>query len=89
MVFLQIERALEGDVSLDDLNEGGRHGNSAMFSSSSEYDGASYSDLKRFKKAGMSSQEFTSSEHGFTGEFVHSGGNSQEIRPTRSRLHNT
>ncbi|XP_015166250.1 proline-rich receptor-like protein kinase PERK4 [Solanum tuberosum] len=75
----QIVRALEGDVSLDDLNEGMKKSPStAMFGSSesSEYDGGSY-DLKKFKKSGMSSQEFTSSEHG-TGEFVHSGGESQE-----------
>ncbi|KAL2512219.1 Proline-rich receptor-like protein kinase PERK4 [Abeliophyllum distichum] len=69
------------DVSLDDLNEGVRPGHSAMFSSSSEYDTASNSDVKRFRKAGISSQEFTSSEHGLRGEFVHSGGDSQEILP--------
>lgn len=65
-------------MSLDDLNEGMKKSHSAMFGSgeSSEYDGGSY-DLKKFKKSGMSSQEFTSSEHG-TGEFVHSGGESQE-----------
>ncbi|KAL2537433.1 Proline-rich receptor-like protein kinase PERK4 [Forsythia ovata] len=83
----QIERALEGDVSLDDLNEGVRPGHSAMFSSSSEYDASSNSDAKRSRKAGISSQEFTSSEHGLRGEFVHSSGDSQEILPGRSGLH--
>ncbi|CAN4119705.1 unnamed protein product [Withania somnifera] len=74
----QIVRALEGDVSLDDLNEGMKKSNSAMFGSSesSEYDGGAY-DLKKFKKSGMSSQEFTSSEHG-TSEFFQSRGESQE-----------
>ncbi|XP_075511243.1 proline-rich receptor-like protein kinase PERK15 [Primulina tabacum] len=71
----QIVRALEGDVSLEDLNEGVRPGHSRMFGSNSgsEYDSGSYTDLRRFKKVdGMSSQEFTSSgEHGLTGEFVH------------------
>ncbi|XP_073045658.1 proline-rich receptor-like protein kinase PERK15 [Primulina eburnea] len=71
----QIVRALEGDVSLEDLNEGVRPGHSSMFGSNSgsEYDSGSYTDLRRFKKVdGMSSQEFTSSgEHGLTGEFVH------------------
>ncbi|XP_073034715.1 proline-rich receptor-like protein kinase PERK15 [Primulina eburnea] len=71
----QIVRALEGDVSLEDLNEGVRPGHSRMFGSNggSEYDTGSYTDLRRFKKVdGMSSQEFTSSsEHGLTGEFVH------------------
>lgn len=72
---------MEGDVSLDDLNEGMKKSHSAMFGSgeSSEYDGGSY-DVKKFRKSGMSSQEFTSSEHGTTGEFVHSGGESQELR---------
>ncbi|XP_073277572.1 proline-rich receptor-like protein kinase PERK15 [Primulina huaijiensis] len=71
----QIVRALEGDVSLEDLNEGVRPGHSRMFGSNggSEYDTGSYTDVRRFKKVdGMSSQEFTSSsEHGLTGEFVH------------------
>ncbi|KZV17742.1 hypothetical protein F511_01551 [Dorcoceras hygrometricum] len=71
----QIVRALEGDVSLEDLNEGVRPGHSGMFGSNSgsEYDSGSHSDLRRFKKVdGMSSQEYTSSgEHGLTGEFVH------------------
>lgn len=72
-------------MSLEDLSEGVKPGHSAVFSSgSSEYDG-SYSqlDMKKFRaKAGtLSSQEFTSSEHGMTGEFVHSsGGESQEYR---------
>ncbi|XP_073154242.1 proline-rich receptor-like protein kinase PERK15 [Henckelia pumila] len=71
----QIVRALEGDVSLEDLNEGVRPGHSRMFGSNggSEYDSGSYTDLRRLKKPdGMSSQEFnSSSEHGLTGEFVH------------------
>ncbi|PIN06752.1 Serine/threonine protein kinase [Handroanthus impetiginosus] len=73
----QIVRALEGDVSLDDLNEGIKAGHNAMLSSS----GGSDYDLKRLVKSGAtSSQEFTS-EDGLTGEFIRSsGGNSQEIR---------
>lgn len=85
---VQIVRALEGDASLEDLHEGVKPGHSALFGSSgsSEYDNTSYqTDLKKFmKKTGLSSQDFTSSEHGMTGEFIHSGGESQEIRP-RSR----
>nr|XP_027101551.1 putative proline-rich receptor-like protein kinase PERK6 [Coffea arabica]XP_027108656.1 putative proline-rich receptor-like protein kinase PERK6 [Coffea arabica] len=84
----QIVRALEGDVSLEDLNEGVKPGHSALFgsSSSSEYDSSYHTDLKKFmKKTGLSSQEFTSSEHG---EYAHSSGESQEIHPrTRSRSH--
>ncbi|KAL7125363.1 hypothetical protein ABFS83_14G112600 [Erythranthe nasuta] len=63
----QVVRALEGDVSLDDLSEGVKP---VLSSSSSDY------DLKRYNRNGgpMSSQEFTSSEYTHS-----SGGNSQEI----------
>lgn len=63
---------------MNDLNEGMKKSQSAMFSSgeSSEYDGGTY-DLKKFKKSEMSSQEFSSSEHGID-EFVRSGCESQE-----------
>ncbi|KAK4491388.1 hypothetical protein RD792_002131 [Penstemon davidsonii] len=77
----QIVRALEGDVSLEDLNEGVKTVNSALFGSSGSSEYGSYTDINRMRKAGaLSSQEFTSSEHGLTGEFVHDGV-SQEIRP--------
>ncbi|KAL0386966.1 UNVERIFIED_CONTAM: Proline-rich receptor-like protein kinase PERK4 [Sesamum radiatum] len=73
----KIVRALEGDVSLDDLNEGTKPGHSAVLSTS----GSSLSELNKLRKAtGLSSQEFSSGEHGQTGEFVNNGsGNSQEL----------
>ncbi|CAK9142570.1 unnamed protein product [Ilex paraguariensis] len=84
----QIVRALEGDMSLDALNEGVKPGHGAMssYGGSSEYDGGSYhSEMKKFRKTGLSSQEFTSSEHGTTGEFATTpGGESQELRRLRS-----
>ncbi|KAK4378356.1 hypothetical protein RND71_000218 [Anisodus tanguticus] len=66
----QVVRALEDDVTLDDLNEGGKLGHSATLSSggSSEHDGGSY-DLKKFRKSSMSSQEYSSSENGESREF--------------------
>ncbi|EEF40848.1 proline-rich receptor-like protein kinase PERK4 [Ricinus communis] len=64
----QIVRALEGDVSLDALNEGTKPGQSSMFSSSngsSDYDTSSYNaDMKKFRQVALSSQEFGSSELG-------------------------
>nr|XP_016439343.1 PREDICTED: putative proline-rich receptor-like protein kinase PERK6 [Nicotiana tabacum] len=72
----QIVRTLEGDVSLlDDLNKGSTPGHSGIPGSgeSSECDGRSY-DIKKFKKSEISSEEFTRSQHGSTGEFVHSRG---------------
>uniref|UniRef100_A0A5B6YZJ2 non-specific serine/threonine protein kinase n=1 Tax=Davidia involucrata TaxID=16924 RepID=A0A5B6YZJ2_DAVIN len=85
----QVVRALEGDVSLEDLNEGVKPGHSSVFGSNSspDYDGSSYStDMKKFRKMALSSQEFTSSEHGQTGEFSvrpsssSGGGESREMR---------
>nr|CAB3475674.1 unnamed protein product [Digitaria exilis] len=73
----QVVRALEGDVSLDDLNEGVRPGHSRFMgsygSSASDYDTNQYrDDLKKFRKMALggsgvqsSSQHTpTTSEHG-------------------------
>ncbi|KAI4380028.1 hypothetical protein MLD38_006262 [Melastoma candidum] len=62
----QIVRALEGDVSLSDLNEGMRPGQSGLYSSygSSDYDNSQYNeDLKKFRKMALASQEYGSSEY--------------------------
>lgn len=85
----QIVRALEGDASLDDLNEGMKYSSStdAVYSSgSSEYDGTYNSEMKRFRKTpnNVTSGEFTSSEHGNTSEFTkpspaRSAGDSKEF----------
>ncbi|XP_054810798.1 proline-rich receptor-like protein kinase PERK4 [Prosopis cineraria] len=60
----QIVRALEGDVSLEDLNDT-RAGHSHLLasSSSSDYDSSAYqADMKRFRQIALASQEFGSSE---------------------------
>ncbi|KZV29632.1 protein RNase P 1, chloroplastic/mitochondrial-like [Dorcoceras hygrometricum] len=60
----QVVRALEGDVSLSDLNEGIRPGHSSAYGShgSSDYDTAQYiDDLKKFKKMAVASGEYGSS----------------------------
>ncbi|GJN08550.1 hypothetical protein PR202_ga26485 [Eleusine coracana subsp. coracana] len=65
----QIVRALEGDASLDDLNEGVKPGQSMMFSSSSEYDSAAgnyASNINRFRKVAFDSSDDYSSEYGGT-----------------------
>ncbi len=71
MQIKQIVRALEGDVLLDDLNEGAKPGHSSAFSSSngsSDYDSSSYNtDMKKFRQVALSSQEFGSSEFGTSG----------------------
>ncbi|KAH9603703.1 hypothetical protein KSS87_007454 [Heliosperma pusillum] len=74
----QIVRALEGDVSLEDLNEGTKSsgGNSSMFNSSgggsSDYDTMSYNnDMKQFRKTAFSSTEYASSDYGNTNEYGH------------------
>lgn len=52
----QIVRALEGDVSLEDLHEGVRTGGplTGSSASSAEYDGSYSVDMKKFRKAGGS-----------------------------------
>ncbi|KAK6916563.1 Serine-threonine/tyrosine-protein kinase, catalytic domain, partial [Dillenia turbinata] len=67
----QVVRALEGDVSLDDLDEGLKRGQSTAFGSngSSDHDKGSYnSDMARFRRMALSSQEFGSSEYGGSGD---------------------
>ncbi|XP_038877288.1 proline-rich receptor-like protein kinase PERK4 [Benincasa hispida] len=52
----QVVRALEGDVSLDDLNEGIRPGQSSIYSAtSSDYDSNAYhADMSKFRKIALS-----------------------------------
>ncbi|CAE6159783.1 unnamed protein product [Arabidopsis arenosa] len=69
----QIVRALEGDMSMEDLSEGTRPGQSTYLSPgsvSSEYDASSYSvDMKKFKKLALENKEYQSSEYGGTSEY--------------------
>ncbi|KAL7093587.1 hypothetical protein ACP275_11G048300 [Erythranthe tilingii] len=61
----QVVRALEGDVSLSDLNEGIRPGHSTVYSShgSSDYDTNQYNeDMKKFRKIALESKEYGSSD---------------------------
>ncbi|XP_070030563.1 proline-rich receptor-like protein kinase PERK1 [Nicotiana sylvestris] len=61
----QVVRALEGDMSLSDLNEGIRPGHSTVYSSygSSDYDASQYSDdMKKFRKLALASQEYGSTD---------------------------
>ncbi|KAJ8471478.1 hypothetical protein OPV22_025821 [Ensete ventricosum] len=62
----QIVRALEGDVSLEDLNDGIRPGHSRLYSSygSSDYDSGHYNkDMKKFRKMALTTQEYASSDY--------------------------
>ncbi|NP_001312669.1 proline-rich receptor-like protein kinase PERK1 [Nicotiana tabacum] len=85
----QVVRALEGDVSLSDLNEGIRPGHSTVYSShgSSDYDASQYNeDMKKFRKMALGSQEY-----GSTGQYsnptseygLYPSGSSSEGQPTR------
>nr|APR64170.1 hypothetical protein [Populus tomentosa] len=85
----QVVRALEGDVSLSDLNEGIRPGNSRVYGSygSSDYDTSQYNeDMKKFRKMALGSQEYGgSSEYsGPTSEYgLYPSGSSSEGQNTR------
>jgi len=74
----QIVRALEGDSSLEDLNEGVKPGQSSIYGSNttSDYSQSSYNaDMKKFRQMALGSQDFPSSE--FAGS---SSGDSHELR---------
>ncbi|XP_040378102.1 proline-rich receptor-like protein kinase PERK4 [Oryza brachyantha] len=61
----QIVRALEGDASLDDLNEGVKPGQSMMFSGGTDYDSGNYaSNISKFRKVAFESSIEDSSEYG-------------------------
>ncbi|XP_028788487.1 proline-rich receptor-like protein kinase PERK1 [Neltuma alba] len=65
----QVVRALEGDVSLADLNEGIKPGHSSVYSShgSSDYDTVQYKeDMKKFRKMAFGGG---TNEYGASGEY--------------------
>uniref|UniRef100_A0A5B7BX59 non-specific serine/threonine protein kinase n=1 Tax=Davidia involucrata TaxID=16924 RepID=A0A5B7BX59_DAVIN len=88
----QIVRALEGNMSLDDLNEGIRPGHSTVYSypGSSDYDTAQYKeDLKKFRKMALESQEHNPSERSgpTTSEYgMHPSGSSSEGLQTTQEM---
>ncbi|KAK8952791.1 Proline-rich receptor-like protein kinase PERK1 [Platanthera guangdongensis] len=56
----QIVHALEGDASLEDLNEGMRPGQSVLFSSGSDYESDLYSsNTRRTRKVALASPEYS------------------------------
>ncbi|KAG6718648.1 hypothetical protein I3842_04G162200 [Carya illinoinensis] len=85
----QIVRALEGDASLSDLNEGIRPGHSTLYNShgSSDYDTSQYNeDMKKFRKMALGSQEYGASTEysGPTSEYgLYPSGSSSEGQNTR------
>ncbi|XP_058074354.1 proline-rich receptor-like protein kinase PERK1 [Magnolia sinica] len=84
----QVVRALEGDVSLEALNEGVRPGHSTLYSSygSSDYDSGQYNeDMKKFRKMALASHEYGSSEYsGRTSEYgLNPSASSSEGQQTR------
>ncbi|XP_042506155.1 proline-rich receptor-like protein kinase PERK1 [Macadamia integrifolia] len=83
----QIVRALEGDMSLSNLNDGIRPGHSSAYGSygSSDYDTIQYNeDMKKFQKMALASREYGSSEYsGPTSEYgLHPSGSSSEGQQT-------
>ncbi|XP_022740012.1 proline-rich receptor-like protein kinase PERK4 [Durio zibethinus] len=83
----QIVRALEGDSSLDDLNEGIKPGQSSIYSSgaSTDYSNSSYNaDMMKFRQIVLSSQEYRASSEYGTSISDHS----QEIAPAGTEKHN-
>ncbi|XP_024966408.1 proline-rich receptor-like protein kinase PERK1 [Cynara cardunculus var. scolymus] len=84
----QVVRALEGDVSLSDLDEGIRPGHSSVYTShgSSDYDTTEYNkDMIKFRKMALGTQEYASSEYSRpTSEYgLNPSGSSSEGQNTR------
>ena len=87
-------RALEGDVSLEDLNEGVKPGQSSYFGSSSENNhgvGSYSANMRKFRKIALDSQDYGSSEYGATSEYgldpsSSSDDSSREISRKGSRI---
>ncbi|KAK1268911.1 Proline-rich receptor-like protein kinase PERK4 [Acorus gramineus] len=85
----QIVRALEGDVSLEDLNEGVKPGNSTFFGSNASSDdndtSSQNSNMRKIRKVALSSQESnSSSEYGVTSEYgLHPSSSSSEAGHSR------
>ncbi|CAI9298473.1 unnamed protein product [Lactuca saligna] len=82
----QVVRALEGDVSLSDLDEGIRPGHSSVYNGSSDYDTAQYNeDMVKFRKMALGTQEYASSEYSRpTSEYgLNPSGSSSEGQNTR------
>ncbi|RWW33628.1 hypothetical protein GW17_00001648 [Ensete ventricosum] len=66
----QIVRALEGDMSLEHLNEGAKPGHSTLFNSSSDFDSGSYSsNMQRFRQMALESTEYSNEYSGATSEY--------------------
>ncbi|XP_021286380.1 proline-rich receptor-like protein kinase PERK5 [Herrania umbratica] len=68
----QIVRALEDDVSMDDLNDAMRPGQSSRFSSMASYDydtNAHGIDMKKIRKMALDCQDYGSSDYGNTSEY--------------------
>lgn len=60
----KVVRALEGDATLEELNDGVRPGQSSVYASysSSDYDDGQYKeDMRRFRKLALTSEEFAAS----------------------------
>ncbi|XP_062187913.1 proline-rich receptor-like protein kinase PERK4 [Phragmites australis] len=72
----QIVKALQGDMPLEELNDGVRPGHSSMFSSSSgsgpEYGSGSYTaQMERIRRAALPSPEYSAEYPGSIPEFGH------------------
>ncbi|XAR53340.1 Non-specific serine/threonine protein kinase [Bertholletia excelsa] len=87
----QVVRALEGDVSLSDLNEGITPGHSRAYGShgSSDYDTNQYNeDIKKFRKMAFGTQDYGGSEYsGPTSEYgLYPSGSSSEGQHTTQEM---
>lgn len=85
-MIIQILRALDGDSSLEDLNEKAGKNNTANFGGASGpasdlYDTCAYNaDMVKFRQMVMTSQDMNSSEYGNTSDYgLHPSDTSSEF----------
>ncbi|XP_076953995.1 proline-rich receptor-like protein kinase PERK15 [Bidens hawaiensis] len=84
----QVVRALEGDMSLSDLDDGIKPGHSSVYNGSSDYDTSQYNeDMAKFRKMALGTQEYASSEYSRpTSEYpLNPSGSSSEGQMDNSR----
>jgi hypothetical protein len=84
----QVVRALEGDTTLEDLNDGTKPGHSRFMGSytSSDYESSSYNEnMKQFRKIAFQSNDYQSSQYSApTSEYgLNPSGSSSEGQHTR------
>ena len=80
MVVIQVVRALEGNLSLSDLNDGVKPGFSSAHGSTDLDSGTEKEEAKKFRKLVFLSEDYASSDFGRTRSQFNDGLSSSEMQ---------